>query len=145
MLILVVLLLHDNRSLELRRVPFQTYLSVGTAGISVILALLFMPQNDYFFRYCVVDLILCILWFTCFSLLLTRSKGPNDVHGCGQTMKQFGQIAMGGSCNSWRATWGFAFLSGCMWLGTFLVGLWVVSRSRKKKGQAGKQAGGHNR
>lgn len=100
----MVILLHNNRTLELRSVPFQSYLAVSTAGISVIFAFLFLPQNDYFFHYFIVDFVLCVLWFTSFALLLLRSAKDRSKTGCGQQMTEFGQIAMGGSYNSWRAS-----------------------------------------
>lgn len=124
----MVIFLHGYRHTALNAVPFQDYLAIGIAGASVIIAALLLPLNDHVFRSFVIDFVLCIIWFATFALLLLKFT-KHDLN-CDQGLTAMSEITKGGLCNSLRAAWGFAFLSGCVWLGTFLIGLWVVIRQR---------------
>lgn len=97
--------------------------------VSVLTALLLLPPLEVFFRYFLVDLVLSITWFAAFALLILEFSHMD----CEQGLRAVGSIALGGDCNTFRAAWCFAFLSGCVWLGTFVVGLWVVMRESNLK------------
>ncbi|KAJ9651475.1 hypothetical protein H2198_009233, partial [Neophaeococcomyces mojaviensis] len=103
--------------------------SFGLAIVSIVVALLLFPPLEHTFRYFPVDFILGIAWFAAFTLLMIEFKSVS----CDQNLKLIGGIALGGECNKKRAAWGFSFLAGCLFLASFVVGLWVTMRERKLK------------
>lgn len=125
----MALFLHDNRTKALNDFWKEIFISIGISGVSIVVALLFLPSFKVLFRYFVLDLALSVIWFATFALLLILFTKTT----CKKALKEFDALATGGACNSQRAAWGFAFLSGGLWLVSFVVGLWAVRREKKDK------------
>lgn len=98
------------------------------SAASVLIAALFI-WGDYTFKYFLLDFLLAVAWFIMFGFQIAQfAKQP-----CEQGADSLAGLAFGGHCNELRAVWGFAFLSGFVWLGTFATGLWVIWRERRLK------------
>lgn len=125
----MALFLRAARSTALDKFSKEFFIALGISGTSVIVALLFLPSFNLFFRYCVLDLVLSIIWFATFALLLMLFGTTS----CDKTLKVFDSLATGGVCNSQRTAWGFAFLSGGFWLISFVVGFWALRKNKKAR------------
>lgn len=122
--------IHFNRNTELISAFSIRYIyCISLAAASVLVALMLLAPFDHTFRHFTVDFLLSVAWFIAFVFLLIEFQHTD----CNQNTKQFGSIALGGGCNTKRAAYGFAFLSGCFWAVTFVVGVWVTMRERKLK------------
>lgn len=125
----MALFLRDNKTKSLNTFSKEFYMALGISGASVIVALIFLPSFNLFFRYFVLDLVLSVIWFATFALLLMLFGTTS----CDKTLKDFASVATGGVCNSQRAAWGFAFLSGGFWLISFVVGFWALRKNKKAR------------
>lgn len=98
------------------------------AGLSILLALLWiLPFAGGFFSW-PIDLILSFAWFAAFGLLVNFVHGTN----CGGSTFDWSNITHGGVCNRWRTAEAFSFLSAILWLASTLLGLWFLHRERRK-------------
>jgi len=95
------------------------------AGLSILLALLWLLPFSGTFIHWPVDLIMFILWIVSFALLV-NFIGPLD---CGNIF-YWGDITQEGVCQRWKADVAFAFLSAIFWLASAILGLWVLRRAR---------------
>ena len=96
--------------------------------MSVVVAWLFLAPSMSIFKYFLLDFVLALCWFIVFGFTIAKFDGDGK---CGHDGQNVSTIATGGRCNERRAIWGFSFLSGCVWIASFLVGFWVVVRERK--------------
>lgn len=128
-LVIMALFLHHNGDLVLKDIAKEIWIALSISAVSVVVAILFLPSSNMFFRYFILDFILGVVWFATFAMLLITFTKTR----CEQAFKSFGAIATGGTCNSQRAAWGFAFLSGGLWLGSFVVGAWAVRKEKKER------------
>lgn len=122
--------IHYNRDTELISALSTRYIySISLAAASVLIALMLFVPFDHTFRHFPLDFLVSVAWFVAFVFLLIEFKHTD----CNQSTKQFGSIALGGGCNTRRSAYGFAFLSGCFWAVTSVIGAWVTMRERKLK------------
>ncbi|EEP78852.1 conserved hypothetical protein [Uncinocarpus reesii 1704] len=97
------------------------------AGISILLALLWLlPFSSGFFMW-PIDLLLSFAWFAAFGLLVDALEDVN----CGGVF-EWGRITDGGSCARWKASQAFSFLSAIFWLASALLGIWFSFRVRDR-------------
>lgn len=128
-LIVMALLLRNSKTQSLDSFSKEVFISLSISSVSVVIALLFLPSLNVFFRYFLLDLVLSIIWFAAFALLLMIFTKTS----CQQGLAAIGAIATGGACNSQRAAWGFSFLSGGLWLVSFVVGFWALRKNKKAR------------
>ncbi|EAS31288.1 uncharacterized protein CIMG_06767 [Coccidioides immitis RS] len=93
------------------------------AGVSILLALLWLlPFSGSFFMW-PTDLVLSFAWFAAFGLLV---NALNDLD-CGGVF-EWGNITGGTTCSRWKASEAFSFLSAIFWLVSTVVGIWFTFR-----------------
>lgn len=97
------------------------------AGISMLLALVWLIPFKSGFVHHTADLVLFVLWIIAFGLLV-NFIGP--LH-CG-SIWAWGNITEKGTCQKWKAAVAFSFLSAIFWLISALVGIWFVHKTTKK-------------
>ncbi|KAG9792317.1 hypothetical protein KCU88_g730, partial [Aureobasidium melanogenum] len=98
------------------------------AGISILLALLWLLPFSAGFNHWPVDLLLSFAWFAAFALLVNYV----DRTSCGGHTFNWGGITRGGVCNRWKANEAFSFLSAIFWMLSALLGLWYIHRESRK-------------
>ncbi|KAI9812761.1 MAG: hypothetical protein M1827_004517 [Pycnora praestabilis] len=96
------------------------------AGLSMLLALIWLVPLAGGFIHWPVDLVLFVLWMTAFGLLV-NFIGP--LH-CGSVWA-WGNITEKGTCERWKAAVALSFLSAIFWLVSALVGIWFIHRTRR--------------
>jgi len=103
------------------------------AGLSILLALVWLlPFSGSFVHY-PADFIISIMWFVSFGLLVNWLNG-----GCGNIFNWDGIGFRGtGSCSAWKANLAFTFLSAICWLVSAIVGIYWVHRHRRAPVDAG--------
>lgn len=104
------------------------------AGLSILLALLWLFPFSGTFIHWPIDLLLFVAWMVAFGLLVDFI-GPLD---CGNVF-YWGDITQQGVCQRWKADVAFAFLSAIFWLASAILGFWVLRRAGR--GIAGPVAG----
>lgn len=130
MLVLEALELHRKRKADVPITEFgNTDITTMTIAAASVLIAALLIWGKHTFNYFWLDFILGVVWFIVFGLRVASFSKER----CDRETKNFAQIAFRGHCNELRAVWGFAFLSGFMWLGTFVAGIWAVWRERKLK------------
>jgi len=102
------------------------------AGLSIVLALVWLfPFSGSFIHY-PADFFVSILWFVAFGLLVNWLNGS-----CGYVFDWDGIGFRGtGSCSAWKANVAFTFLSALCWLVSALVGIYWVHRHRRAPREA---------
>ncbi|KAL1856912.1 hypothetical protein Daus18300_010566 [Diaporthe australafricana] len=93
------------------------------AGLSILLALLWLLPFSGSFVHWPVDLVISFAWFAVFGLLVDWLGGS-----CGSTFDWSGIGLRGNDCGSWKADEAFAFLSAICWLVSALIGIYWVRR-----------------
>jgi len=111
------------------------------AGVSILLALLWLLPFAGGFIHWPMDLLLCAAWFAAFGLLV------NSIHhnGCGDSVFNWNGITHGGVCHRWKASEAFSFLSAIFWLASAILGIWFVKRTKKDRTVAADGNVGNNR
>jgi len=99
------------------------------AGISILLALLWLLPFAGGFIHWPADLILSAAWFAAFGLLVNYVHGTN----CTGSTFDWAGITQGGVCNRWRASEAFSFLSALFWLVSAIVGIWFAHRTKNTR------------
>ncbi|EXJ92310.1 hypothetical protein A1O3_00860 [Capronia epimyces CBS 606.96] len=127
--------LHDYRSGSGLPLARFIYIEV-VAGLSILLALLWLlPFASGFFHW-PIDLILSFAWFAGFGLLVNYVNKTT----CGGHTFDWAGITHGGFCGRWKSNEAFSFLSAIFWLVSALVGLWFIHRERSKTAPADDRA-----
>lgn len=101
------------------------------AGLSILLALLWLLPFSGGFIHWPVDLVLSIAWFVAFGLIVNYLGGS-----CGKTFNWSGIGLRGVNCGTWKADEAFAFLSAILWLVSALLGIFWVRKQRQKHATA---------
>lgn len=121
--------LHNHRANTVQGFEAKYFYSLVLSVTSVIIAIMLLAPLDHTFRHYPLDFLLSVAWFVAFAFLFMKFQTTP----CDQSGERIRAVALGGSCNTQRATWGFAFLGGCFWLGNTALGCWVSSRENKPK------------
>ena len=102
------------------------------AGLSILLALLWLLPFAGGFIHWPADLFISVAWFAAFGLLV------NYLHGseCNSATFDWSGITNGGVCNRWKASEAFSFLSAIFWLASAVVGLWFTHKVTKDRAVA---------
>lgn len=91
------------------------------AGLSILLAILWLLPFSGSFIHWPIDLVLSLAWFAAFGLIVNSLGGS-----CGNTFDWSGLGLRGNDCGSWKTNQAFAFLAAICWLVSALLGLrWV--------------------
>ncbi|POS70262.1 integral membrane protein [Diaporthe helianthi] len=93
------------------------------AGLSILLALLWLLPFSGSLIHWPVDLVISFCWFAAFGLLVDWLGGR-----CGDTFDWSGLGFRGNNCGSWKAGEAFAFLSAVCWLVSALLGIYWTRR-----------------
>ncbi|KAL2219976.1 hypothetical protein M432DRAFT_638130 [Thermoascus aurantiacus ATCC 26904] len=95
------------------------------AGLSILLALLFLIPISAGFYSWPIDIILSLAWFAAFGLLVDM------VHRlrCG-SIWDWAFVRHSGTCARFKAAEAFSFLSAIFWLFSGILGLYFVNRTR---------------
>lgn len=94
------------------------------AGLSILLALIWLVPFSGSFIHWPADLIISVAWFVAFGLLVDWLGG-----NCGYVFDWDGMSFNGtASCAQWKATIAFAFLSAICWLVSAILGIYWVRR-----------------
>jgi len=129
--------LHANKHLSNHTWTKGRFIYTETvAGLSMLLALLWLLPFSGGFIHWPVDLFLSILWFVSFGLLVAFI-GP--LH-CGSIF-DWSDITHKGTCQKWKADVAFCFLSAIFWLASTVLGFWVMHRARRGHVVAGDGVG----
>ncbi|KAI9852642.1 MAG: hypothetical protein M1824_001839 [Vezdaea acicularis] len=96
------------------------------AGLSILLALIWLLPFTAGFIHYPVDFVMFILWIVAFGLLV-NFIGP--LH-CG-SIWAWGDITDKGTCQKWKASVAFSFLSAVFWLASAILGIYVIHRARR--------------
>ncbi|KIV86671.1 hypothetical protein PV11_02268 [Exophiala sideris] len=118
--------------------PLARFIYVDViAGLSILLALLWLlPFASGFFHW-PIDLLLSLAWFAAFAILINWISNHT---GCGGHSLGFSGTNTGYTgnlgCGRWRAAESFSFLSAIFWLISALLGLWFIHRERSKRVRA---------
>jgi len=99
------------------------------AGVSILLALLWLLPFAGGFIHWPADVFLSLAWFAVFGLLVDYIHGTN----CRGSVFDWAGITQGGVCNRWKASEAFSFLSAIFWIASAAVGVWFVHRTRKDR------------
>jgi Membrane-associating domain len=99
------------------------------AGLSILLALLWLLPFSGGFIHWPADVIISLAWFAVFGLLVDYIHGTD----CSSSVFNWAGITKGGVCNRWKASEAFSFLSALFWLVSAIVGIWFVHRTRKDR------------
>ena len=101
------------------------------AGVSILLALLWLLPFAGGFIHWPIDLVIAAAWLAAFVLLV------NSIHNdrCAGRLFVWGETKS--TCGRYRAGEGFAFLSMIFWFVSALVGIWFVHRARTSGAAAG--------
>ncbi|RMZ89568.1 hypothetical protein DV736_g3186, partial [Chaetothyriales sp. CBS 134916] len=106
--------------------------TIIVAGISMLLALLWLVPFSSSFHSYPIDLLLSLAWFTAFGLFITYNRSTSAcAAGADARAFNWGGLTGGGVCN--RAVF---------WLASTLLGMWVIQSERVKQQ---KQQGGRHR
>ncbi|KAK0728717.1 membrane-associating domain-containing protein [Lasiosphaeria miniovina] len=95
------------------------------AGLSILLAIIWLFPFSGSFIHWPTDLVISIAWFVAFGLLVDWLNGA-----CGYVLN-WGNITIDGnpnSCSQWKASIAFSFLSAICWLVSAIVGIYWVRR-----------------
>ncbi|KAK4131217.1 hypothetical protein BT67DRAFT_166014 [Trichocladium antarcticum] len=97
------------------------------AGLSILLAVIWLIPFSSSFIHWPADLILSVCWFVSFGLLVEYLDGS-----CGYIFNwsdmSFDSTA---TCAQWKATVAFSFLSAICWLASAILGVYWVRRHRE--------------
>ena len=96
------------------------------AGLSILLALVWLLPLTNNFHHWPTDIILSLAWFAVFGLLVNYIGGTN----CKSSVFNWTIVTSGGVCGRWKASEAFSFLSAIFWLASALVGIWFMRRLR---------------
>lgn len=119
------------------------------AGLSILLALIWLLPFTAGFIHYPVDFVMFILWIVAFGLLVNVSAqqelyAPSNstpetnlfcvqfigpLH-CG-SIWAWGDITDKGTCQKWKASVAFSFLSAVFWLASAILGIYVIHRARR--------------
>lgn len=121
--------LHAQRAKPIEAFSAKYFYSLTLSAFSVVIAFMLLFPYDMTFRHYPLDFLLCIAWFVSFTLLMVEFAQTH----CDKNAKAFVTLAAGGDCNTRMAAFAFAFLAGCFWLGTTIIGCWVTSREKQLK------------
>lgn len=98
------------------------------AGLSILLALLWLLPFSGSFIHWPIDLVLSIAWFAVFGLLVNYLGGS-----CGHTFNWSNLGLRGSNCGTWKTDEAFAFLAAICWLVSALLGLrWVRKHTDRR-------------
>ncbi|KAJ9613145.1 hypothetical protein H2200_003086 [Cladophialophora chaetospira] len=120
--------LHDHRSGDGMPLARFIYIEI-VAGISLLLALLWLLPFAAGFAHWPVDIFLSFAWFAAFGLLVEWIGGST----CSGDTFSWSQIGIHSFCGRYRASEAFSFLSAIFWLLSALVGLWFIHREGRKR------------
>lgn len=102
------------------------------AGISILVALIWLiPSASNFYAW-PIDVLLSLAWFAVFGILIDYIKD-----NCNNRAFDFHEVGDGGFCGRWRTAEAFAFISACLWLLSALVGIWFIRQKKSKATAAG--------
>ena len=121
--------LKDQNKQLIKMISAKFLYTLTLSAISIVIALMLLIPHHMTFRHYPVDFLMCIGWFVSFAFLLMEFNGTI----CEKDPRELETLLQGGGCNSGRAAFGFAFLAGCFWLGTTIIGSWVTWREKKLK------------
>ncbi|KAF2104781.1 hypothetical protein NA57DRAFT_70987 [Rhizodiscina lignyota] len=97
------------------------------AVLALILSLIWMiPTLTHMLHY-PMDFIISAAWFAAFGILVNYLRGQN----CGGVF-HWGGIQHGGYCGEWKAAEAFSFISACLWLASFLLGIYIYHKLRNR-------------
>ncbi|PSR92014.1 hypothetical protein BD289DRAFT_365135 [Coniella lustricola] len=100
------------------------------AGLSILLALLWLLPFAGSFIHWPIDILLSIMWFIAFGLIVNWFYGVSCSYFWHWSAFRFRGPA--GSCGSWRTDTAFAFLSAICWLLSALLGIYWTRRKRNQ-------------
>ncbi|ORY68790.1 marvel domain-containing protein [Pseudomassariella vexata] len=97
------------------------------AGLSILLAIIWLFPFSGSFVHWPVDLVISICWFVAFGLIVRLLDGA-----CGSAFDWEGIKFRGVSqCGNWKAIIAFSFLSAICWLVSAIIGfMWVRDHDR---------------
>ncbi|KAK5947414.1 hypothetical protein PMZ80_001564 [Knufia obscura] len=121
--------LHGQRDKKIEDFSAKYFYSLTLSAFSVVIAFMLLFPHSHTFKHYPLDFILAVAWWIAFAFLLIEFSSTK----CSTKLSDFATVALGGDCNTRRAAYGFAFLSGCFWLASTIIGCWVVSREKKFK------------
>jgi hypothetical protein len=75
------------------------------------------------------DILLAMAWFAAFGIDVNWMEKHN---GCTNGAFRWGGMWRGGRCGKWKALQSFSFISGCFWLVSAVLSLWVEKKLRKR-------------
>ncbi|EYE98371.1 MARVEL domain-containing protein [Aspergillus ruber CBS 135680] len=101
------------------------------AGVSILLALLWLIPCSFGFFLFPIDIILSLAWFAAFGILVDAIHKLN----CG-SIWHWNNFLSGDTCGRWKAAEAFAFISAIVWLASGIVGVWFTFR---KDGSTGRR------
>ena len=119
----------DQAPMLLRDVSGKLWFDVALAGVSVLLALLFIAPYSHTFRHFPIDFLLGCAWIAAFVFLLLEFKGKSN---CNQSVSDLATMTLPSICHTAQAAYAFAFLSACLWLTSSVVGAWICWRDRRQ-------------
>lgn len=129
-LVLMVLSMHAQRTKTIEDFSAKYFYTLALSAFSVVIASMLLFPHDMTFRHYPLDFLLCVAWFVSFAFLLIEFTGTK----CNPNLKDgLASLTIGDGCSTREAAFGFAFLAGCFWLGTTIIGCWVTSREKKLK------------
>lgn len=114
--------LHQNRGASSWSLSRQIFTEV-VAGLSILLALLWLLPFSRSFIHWPIDLLLAICWFVAFGLLVNLIG-----NSCGYIFNWSNVNPGGDQCGQSKANIAFCFLSAICWLVSALIGLFWVRR-----------------
>ncbi|KAI1907152.1 hypothetical protein LOZ12_001261 [Ophidiomyces ophidiicola] len=110
------------------------------AGLSILLALLWLlPFSSSFFTW-PIDMLLSFAWLAAFGLLVNTLRRFD----CGGIF-EWGHITDRNICSRWKASEAFSFLSAIFWMVSALVGIWFTFRTRNRAVAGDAATPGHRR
>jgi len=124
--------LHAQRTKPVEAFSAKYFYTLALSAFSVVIAFMLLFPHDMTFRHYPLDFLLCVAWFVSFAFLWMEFAGTGGPD-CKAIGEELATLAIGNECHTREATFGFAFLAGCFWLGTTIIGCWVTSRENKLK------------
>ena len=108
------------------------------AGLSILLALLWLLPFAGGFIHWPADLLISVAWFAVFGLLVNYLHGSD----CNSGVFDWTNVTTRDVCGRWKASEAFSFLSALFWLASAVVGLWFIHRVEKKQAVAANNSSG---
>jgi hypothetical protein len=75
------------------------------------------------------DILLAMAWFAAFGIDVNWMEKHN---GCSNGAFRWRGMWHGGRCGKWKAIEAFSFISGCFWVVSAVLSLWVEKKLRKR-------------